>query len=322
MAINKLYFSTVDFCWDNHPSTLLTNKNLSNAIADTECNDYHTSVEDITYENLHLVCWHAHELFLVNIDLGTILEITNPENVLQMGRLLNEFYRNLQKVNTKQAVLDLNFSKFDICVADRKTSNTMLWTTGCSYTFGTGVNPDQRWGSILSKMLDLPESSLSKNGASITWAADQILRADINPGDTVVWGITTVPRVDYANGWKLETNTVANVFAKQIPVLIPFDYYNSLTHVIKCIHSILQVSNFCKKIGAKLYIINFLDITWLPIVFKEHPNFLDLVKDVPLDRNTGIPEPIDIGTDGLHPGPMQHKKYAELIYDFIQHAEK
>lgn len=323
MAINKLYFSTIDHNWNKHPTILLTDKNLTNAITTTEVKDYHTSINDVTYQNLYTACFHAQKLFLVDIDLEFVSKCTDTDIVWQMGRLFNEYYRNLQKVNDQAPILDLTFSNFNVSVASRKTENTMLWTAGCSYTAGVGVMQDQRWGSILSKMLDLPESSLSKNGASITWAADQIIRADINPGDTVIWGITTVPRVDYATGWKLETNTIANVSKNQL-LAIPInpDYCTSLTHVMHCVRSILQVINFCKKIGVKLYIINFLEVTWLPIIFKEHANFLDLVKDSPWDITRNIPKPIDIGTDKRHPGPLQHKQYAELIYNFIQHTER
>jgi len=322
MAIDKLYFSTVNYDWNKHPTTLLTGKNLTETITNAELKDYHTSVDDITYQNLYSACFHARELFLVDIDLDYVSKLKDTDTVWQMGRLFNEFYRNLEKVKEKQVILDLIYSKFDVCVANRKISGAMLWTAGCSYTAGIGVDHDQRWASILSKRLNLPESSLSKNGASIIWAADQILRSDINPGDTLIWGITTVPRVDYAKGWKLETGTLPNILRDEKWNLpnAP-EYYTSLTHVVHCIRSILQVINFCKKTGVKLYIVNLLDVTWVPIIFKDHAYFLDLVKDSPMDVDQNIPQPIDLGTDNSHPGPLQHKKYAELIYNFIQKTQ-
>jgi lysophospholipase L1-like esterase len=138
-------------------------------------------------------------------------------------------------------------------------------------------------------------------------------------GDTLVWGITTLARVDYADGWKLNTNTAANMIGLY-PDCLPtnIEYYYELTNLLICIRSILQVINFCKKIGVKLYLVNFLEVTWLPLMFNKSKNFLDLTKDYSFDGITHYPQPVDIGTDGLHPGPVTHKKYAEAIYQFLK----
>jgi hypothetical protein len=77
----------------------------------------------------------------------------------------------------------------------------------------------------------------------------------------------------------------------------------------------LQVINFCKKIRATLCIANLLDTAWLPIIFKETHNFIDLIDDF---TEAGFAKFIDMGDDFIHPGPKQHQHYAEQIFNFIK----
>jgi hypothetical protein len=79
----------------------------------------------------------------------------------------------------------------------RKTDQPQLWVSGCSYTIGVGVQYNQRYGQLLADQLNLPVSFLSENGSSITWAADQILRSDLRENDILVWGLTSLPRINY-----------------------------------------------------------------------------------------------------------------------------
>lgn len=320
MTINKLYISTVDYSWAKHSSRLLNAKNLDTAITSTGVEDYHTSIEDLETRNLYKALQAATELILVDVDLQYIASLKDPSQVYNFGRLLNELCRNFPKLSNQTTLTDLNLATVDNRFAHRNTQMPVLWTAGCSFTAGTAVNWDQRWGSILSQQLQLPEISLSKKGASITWAADQILTADINAGDTVVWGLTTVPRADYARSWKLETNSLPGILWHKSEVVLPndLDYYTSLTHVLHCIRSIMQVINFCKKVGVELYIVNFLEVTWVPIIFKDWKNFLDIAKDYPIDSECDSPVWIDYAPDNLHPGPLQHEEYAELIFNFIK----
>ena len=80
--------------------------------------------------------------------------------------------------------------------------------------------------------------------------------------------------------------------------------------------SFLQVNNFCGKIGAKLYLANMLDITWVGVVFQNFKNFIDLTYDLQIDKNHI--QFIDVGSDNIHPGPLQHQQYSEKLYNFIK----
>lgn len=51
--------------------------------------------------------------------------------------------------------------------SDSFNSNTEMLVTGCSYTFGSGIKTEHRWGNILSQNLKLPHSNLAIPGASV-----------------------------------------------------------------------------------------------------------------------------------------------------------
>ena len=323
MAINILYFSTVDHDWNGHPSVLLNHKNFKQAILSAEQKNYHTSTSDIKTENLYHVCQHAKELVMVGIDLDYVAHVIDADEMYNLGRLYYEFYRNQSKVADGKLFDQLSFELFDNLTATRPCSSSVLWTVGCSYTFGDGVLPHQRWGQILSEKINLQEISLSKSGASIHWAADQIMRSDLRKGDVLVWGLTTIPRIEFADGWYLNTGTLFNAVNSKTnrDLYKDFNYYTSRTHVLQCIHDILAVINFCRIANVELYVINLIETSWLPMVFAKYENFLDLTVKSSI-ASTHIPIPKDIGLDDLHPGPTQHEEYAELIFNFIQERRK
>jgi hypothetical protein len=89
----------------------------------------------------------------------------------------------------------------------RKTSQPQLWVSGCSFAAGDGVQSNQRYGQILSDRLNLPVSFLAESGSSVTWAADQILRSDLRENDILIWGLTSIPRINY-----FKNNKVHHVF--------------------------------------------------------------------------------------------------------------
>jgi hypothetical protein len=211
----------------------------------------------------------------------------------------------------------LNKELFVNLVAQRKTKNKNLWAVGCSITHGDGVKDDEKYPVLLEKMLGLPVTVLSSSGSSIAWQADQILQSDIARDDIIVWGLTSFNRIDIAEGYNLQPYSITD-YVKYIPSTKQYwkiDYFNSLTQSVPCIKNILQVINFCKKVGAKLYLINLLETTWVNFIFKNEKNYLDLTK--PFNSNN-LHEFLDFGADNEHPGPKQHQEYAVNIFNFIK----
>jgi hypothetical protein len=307
--IGKLYISTVDYDWNGNDSTLVDRHNLDKIIKSVNVIDCHTSVEDLFCENIGTACRNANEIVLVDVESN--IAVTN-DTCFSYGRLFNELIKHKSKVKNFTWNKDFNYLK------NTRTVNTpVLWTAGCSITAGVGVDHAERWGTLLSASLSLPEVTLSQPGASIYWAADQILRSDIKEGDTVVWGLTNLPRVTISKDWNFETTTIRHYTSrKKEEQYWTIDYFESETQVLSSLREILQVINFCQKIKANLYLVNLFDIAWVKVALHKFKNFIDLTQNVPINNSTLCFT--DVGTDNEHPGPKQHQEYATKIYNLIK----
>ena len=312
--INKLYISTSDYNYErsNINSVLVHRHNINYIIGKTNAVDCHSSIQDLGCENISLACKNANEIVLVDIDED--IGITNND-CFSYGRLFNELTRHTDKVKNFNWKKNFNYLK-----NIRADNNPILWTAGCSFTAGAGIDYKDRWGTLLSGYLNLQEVTLANSGTSIFWSADQILRSDIREGDTVVWGLTSVARVEVAKSWNFNSSiTVANYLTTEKEHQYwNMDYFESETQVLQALRTILQVINFCKKVKANLYLANMLDISWLAVALKDFKNFIDLTQNLTIDGNDI--KFIDLGSDNLHPGPLQHQFYAEQIYNLIKES--
>ena len=196
----------------------------------------------------------------------------------------------------------------------RKTDSYQLWIAGCSFAYGVGVQRDQRFGQLLAKKLNVPVSFLTCPGSSISWAADQILRSDINKNDVVVWALTGAGRFTFMNDQNILHHVGAANY-KNLPIvkhyidekLLASNHmlYESFTHIC-------QVKNYLDKIGAEFI------LAVMPLNGQEHDlQTIDFTKDIKnsiilFDQNDY--SFIDFGTDRMHPGPLHHKWYADQIY--------
>jgi hypothetical protein len=196
----------------------------------------------------------------------------------------------------------------------RKTAQPQLWIAGCSISHGDGVLKQERYGQLLSNLLDIEVSFLSRSGSSIKWAADQISRSDIRSGDIVVWGLTSWNRMPY-----FDTNNVNHITANSI---LQNKYHQGLVNpnvlisdnlFYQCLISIYQVINFCKKINATLVIASMLDTA-----ICEYIDYSNLIVLCNLWGRNIEELFIDTGSDGVHPGIKTHQFYADQIYQKIQ----
>jgi len=318
MAINNLYISTPKYRWDLAKNKILDKGNLDKVLNDPIINDYCTSISDITTQNLQKVCKASQVIHLVDIDLDTVSKQDfEGHDQYSYGRLFYELIKVKHKVQNFDFINKFNLDRFNSLLGSRCTDDPVLWTLGCSFTIGEGVNFNERYGYLLGEKLNLPEITLSRSGASLSYAADQLLRSDVRSGDIVVWGLTTIQRFEISKDWELEPKTT--VMYPSLPKHMRYwslDFFDSTTNITLSIHKILQVMNFCSKIGAKLYLVNLLDEAWILPVLKDYEFYLDLTKTFPIEEHLGTY--LDTGTDETHPGPLTHKWYAEQIYNFIK----
>lgn len=215
-------------------------------------------------------------------------------------------FANQTKTVVNLPKVDQYFDNQSVLPPHRKTDSTQLWVAGCSVTAGVGVEHKQTWKELVSAELQLPYTDLSASGSSIVWSADQICQSNINENDLVFWELTSqhrVPIIDNKQVYHLNPGkfslypSVKTAFNIQ---LIEHDnsllYYNNVC-------AVRRVYNFCNKIGAKLVILGVMH-DWEGIY---------TLYDVPVFRQ-GLCWPnewIDLGTDGTHPGPEQHKVYVQ-----------
>lgn len=312
--IDKLYISTFNFDWSKSDSVLINKKNAKELLSGAQKINCHTSIED-------LACWHlidqivdaATEVYIYDLNCNS--KFSN-ENFLSYGKLFNTLNKFKHKIKTPYATVSID----DICnpLVKRNTQESVLWTAGCSITYGIGVSQNQRYGSIVADYFNTKELCLAGPGRSIEWAANQILMSDIQKNDLVIWGITNVARINVWNNWKSAGYSSAMIH--KIPKHLQYwslDYYHSETNCMLALQAIKNVIHFCKKIQAKLYLVNLLDLSWVGLSLSELSNSIDLTKDLLLDSNDVL-QFIDLGVDKMHPGPNQHKQYAETIINFIK----
>ena len=211
-----------------------------------------------------------------------------------------------------------NFNKSDNITKlqdHRQSDNRQLWMVGCSITYGLGVLPHERYGNILGDKLNLSVSNLSLPGASILWAAYQILRSDIRKDDLVVWGLTDVTRFPYYN---LKSNTVVPINLANYTAhkeLFSTKFMLDFNLVYLAINNIWAVKNFCDKMGAKLVLAGVLTGVEFALYLKDFPEYVHLGNYWGVETGDQF---LDVGSDiEKHPGPKTHEWYAKKVLEHL-----
>jgi hypothetical protein len=196
----------------------------------------------------------------------------------------------------------------------RKTNNRQLWIAGCSFSEAVGVQDDQKYGTILADRLSLSVSFLAYRGTSNSWSKDQILRSDIRKNDILVWQLTFPNRLTYFFDDEI-IHVYPEVF-RQIPNLVDIMDPRRLfeqTILYDSITSIMQVVNFCKMNSIDLYIFG--------VAYNPSKYLTNLQNFIPITSPGGYIKDHykDIGSDNIHPGPLTHQWYADIIFNKIKH---
>jgi len=208
----------------------------------------------------------------------------------------------------------------DPLIDTRKTDQSQLWIAGCSISHGVGVDCKEKYGQLVANEMNLSCSFLTRPGSAIDWAADQILRSDIQKEDIVIFGITNPDRLTYIHDNQLlsgVTGTTYDRFPEYHSIVNPknlFSHQTLYTHY----YSIQKVINFCKQIKATLILIGLLPGAYNFINFlKSQKNYIHVPYTLEFNKSQIKTSFIDLGTDLEHPGPKQHIQYKQLILDKI-----
>jgi hypothetical protein len=202
---------------------------------------------------------------------------------------------SLIKKNVQGLTLD-HYCNYLALTELRKTEKKQLWVAGCSIAHGVGVDNNKKFGELISNKLDLEVSYLTKGGSSIEWATDQILRSDIRKNDIVIWGLTQEVRAPMAVNGKVSWETDPDILLNE-------------TSLYRAVTGVHQVVNFCKKISARLLL--------LPIICSEHLQ-LQIHRLNEYHQLLYRTQFLDLGTDNLHPGPVQHQEWADICVKLLK----
>lgn len=301
-------------------AVLLTDKNYNVILSQDYKRDnffssdtFYTSISDMgSMENLIKVLMYVDEIIYLP---PTTWSDSNSDGSAQKEQL----EMILRFVSQYKPVSGENFSskknKFlseDFICDKRKTEDTQFWAVGCSVTYGEGVSIQETWKHIVSQRLGLPYSDLSFNGSSIIWQSDQICRADIRKDDLVFWGLTAqsrLPLIDDRDHKLL--HLTAGVYHKDIHYTktFPPELIDNSSIYWHNVMAVRRVSNYCRKVGAKLVILGLLpDVEqeiWLHYGVKEFHQLMIW----PMRY-------VDLGRDNVHPGPKQHAIFADRFIEF------
>ena len=174
----------------------------------------------------------------------------------------------------------------------RQTEETQIWVAGCSIAHGVGVDEHEKFGTLISNKLNLPVSHITKGASSIEWAKDQILRSDVRKNDIVIWGLTQEVRSPKAINEKIGAEKNPDILLDE-------------TSLYRAVTSVHQVVNFCRKISARLILLPIICSERLQLLIHELDEYYQLSYQLDF---------VDLGTDKVHPGPIQHRVWADIIY--------
>lgn len=318
MAIGKLHIGSAGFDFNKAGCDLLNSNNLEDAIKSKTITDYCTSLEDLSLkiDDIPFLLNNVQEINFLDQDNYLDPEKNSNESLgVICYHLLNEF-RNTIKIEKEINEKLFRYWIETVIMQDRlfdRPQGKTLWVAGCSFSSAVGVAPEERWSNLVAESIGFIEVNMAQGGGSIYDASDHIIRADLQKGDIVVWGLTSLDRVDLLVNARLKGITAVQAISDEnCREYFNINWVGSNTQRVVALKQIYQVIAHCKKIGVELYLINLIDNDWLPKVLCQKTNFIDLhVKEMPKMF-------IDLGSDNLHPGPLQHQSYAKEIIKFIQ----
>ena len=173
-------------------------------------------------------------------------------------------------------------------------------TIGCSFTQGVAVNRSETWAQLVSNQLGLPVYNLGVAGAS----ADTCYR--------IIKYYAPILRPKFVILLEPRRNrTELHHDPNLTPHLINWAYdagsWGNSTYVKTWLDCEINMEIHAEKNRAAIqHVCNKLDI---PVVMYEPNDYRDLVSDK---------TQLDLGRDLLHPGRLNNRAFAQVVYDHVK----
>lgn len=320
MSIGVLYLSHRKFDWntfDTGKSLFANRKNIHKIQADEQVIDCYSSLEDLEIKHANLLDLYrsCQKIQLVDLDFVKML-IDHDDGSLSL-------YLSLMTLLKREGhMIDLHPGLYQMqpwsqTPQSRPHSGPCLWINGCSISAGSCVSVEARYANILARMVGMPLVLLAEGGSGINWQFERWMEADVRPGDLLIWGLTNCCREDVIIKGQPRKINARNyqTLPRQSQYWTP-EYLDSSTQARTMIKRVIDFESVCARFNIRdLFLINFLDDSWMPLVFADHPKFLDLGRHT---KSDGRYDFADYGVDHQHPGPIQHAHYADQIFNFIK----
>lgn len=229
-------------------------------------------------------------------------------------------YYSVIASNASNIPLHIPFSeenyKFKPEVPQRRVSNSSnIWIAGCSTTASVGVDKDKVYWKSVCKHLNLPAIDLAMGGSSISYASDQLLRADLKKGDKIIWGLTGTERFYWYRNKSIKMiNSGYYQSNKEFDKIIPEISLLEDHWTFEALSAIYRVENVCDKIGVDLLLVGLHNSVEISAMLSSRKNFIMINGRSGTDFDSNF---LDFGTDDLHPGPLTHEMYSKNILDRI-----
>jgi hypothetical protein len=292
MSTKILYITEPTFNFNN---IIQTSKLLCSPDADITDGEYHTSLGDLPATEIISLSQKFDEIHFC-IDEFDINSDIYKETVFLL-HVVNRYksITNFAPLGPKEFT--------DIDVHSRRDEPT-LWVFGCSHSAGVGLEKtDMRYGEIMSQQLNLPLKLIAKPGSSTQWSFRHLMSANINKHDTVVWQLTSPPRISIFDGTAVNEIMLSRTNNQHLLEIYNDNqiFFNQLT--------ILNAGvKYLRSLGVKFVVTTY-----------------DVGPDIAY-RNEYIQYPeycycpdfvVDFAPDG-HFGHLSHKRLAHALLNYIQ----
>ena len=243
--------------------------------------------------------WSDQDVVAKSKDKRFTIETETKEHLYQLAWI--------KKITIENLPINLPNFHTKCQITPRISNQPQIWNIGCSITAGTGIEPQQRYGELVAKQLNMPVSILAHEGSSVAWAADQILLADVLPGDIILWGLTSLNRYSYIlhNDRFYHVNHKSYKHYPLLRHIVSIDWLESNDNLYHSLNSISIVKNFATKTNGKLILLGLMDQDF-------YEKYIEFEKTGPRQ------DWVDLGYDNRHPGPKQHEIFAQIALDAIR----